>query len=149
MESVDGLSQMTSIDMRIDLRGADVRVPKQFLNHAQISAARHQVRRKGVAQQVRMHPANASNAGVLSNNLPQCYALNGATSVRKEQTKRIARIRKARQVRPQIRHIRLHGINRWHTKRNNPLLVSLANDIHNSQCLIEVIHLQRAHFTGT
>jgi hypothetical protein len=42
-----------------------------------------------------------------------------------------------------------HRINRWNTNRNNPLLVSLANDIHNSKRFIEVIHLQRAHFTGT
>ena len=48
------LSQVLKIQMRIDLRRADVFVAKQFLNGTQVARGLQQVRGKGVAQHVRM-----------------------------------------------------------------------------------------------
>src|SRR6476660_3089036 len=39
--------------VRVDLRGRDVRVPEQFLNHAQVGPILQQVARESVAQDVR------------------------------------------------------------------------------------------------
>ena len=40
-------------DVRVNLRRADVRVPEQFLDHAQVRAALEQVRGEAVPQHVR------------------------------------------------------------------------------------------------
>src|SRR5271154_2441192 len=46
--------KMLKIKVGIDLRGADVGVPEQFLDRAQIAAGLKQMRRKGMAQQMRV-----------------------------------------------------------------------------------------------
>jgi hypothetical protein len=49
-----GIAQGAAFDRRIDLRRGDVRMPEHLLDGTQVSAARQEVRRKGVPQQVRL-----------------------------------------------------------------------------------------------
>ena len=48
------LSQLRTIDMRVDLRGRYIGVPQDLLQHAKVRTARKHVSGKGVAQRVRM-----------------------------------------------------------------------------------------------
>ena len=48
------LSQLRSIDMRVDLRGRYIGMPQDFLQHAQVGTARKHVGGKRVAQRVGM-----------------------------------------------------------------------------------------------
>ena len=59
MARVDQLDQPRAVDMGVDLRRRDVGMAEQRLQHAQVRAARQQVRRKGVAQDVRADPLRA------------------------------------------------------------------------------------------
>ena len=56
MARVDQLNQPRRVDMRIDFGRRDIGVPQHRLQRAQVSAAFEQVRRKGMAQDVRAHP---------------------------------------------------------------------------------------------
>ena len=56
MAAVDQFDQPRAVDMGIDLRRRDVGMAEQRLQHAQVGAARQQVRREGVAQDVRADP---------------------------------------------------------------------------------------------
>ena len=60
---VDQLNQPRAVDMGVNLRRGDVGVAKQRLQHAQVGAARQQVRGERVAQDMRADPVGR-NAGV-------------------------------------------------------------------------------------
>jgi len=49
--------QPVSRDVRVNLRGADVRVAEQFLDHPQICAVFQQMRCEAMTQHVRCHIA--------------------------------------------------------------------------------------------
>ena len=49
------LRQVLEIEMRVDLGGADVRVPEQLLHGAQVAGGFQQVTGEAVPQKVRMH----------------------------------------------------------------------------------------------
>ena len=50
------LGQLRTVDMRVDLRGRNIGMPQDLLQHAQVRAAREHVGGKGVAQGVGMKP---------------------------------------------------------------------------------------------
>src|SRR6185437_11983949 len=62
MEFPVNFPQPASRDMCVNFRRADVRVAKQFLNHAQIRAMLQQMRRKTVPQHVRRDVPRNSRA---------------------------------------------------------------------------------------
>ena len=51
------IAQTISGDVRVNFRRADVRMPQQFLDHAQIRAVFQQMRREAVSQHVRRNVA--------------------------------------------------------------------------------------------
>ena len=55
MRFVVDAGQVREIKVRVDLRRTDVGMPQEFLDAAQVAARLEQVRREGMAQQVRMH----------------------------------------------------------------------------------------------
>ena len=57
MEFAVDVPQPVAGDVRVNFRGADVRVAEQFLDDAQIRAMLQQVRREAVPQHVRRHVA--------------------------------------------------------------------------------------------
>lgn len=58
------LGQLGSVNMRVDLRGRDIRMPQDLLEHAQVRAASEHVGRKRVPQRMRMQPLDAHRAAV-------------------------------------------------------------------------------------
>ena len=59
------------IDVRIDLRGRNVRVPEHFLDDAQVGAVAEQMRRKTVTEKMRIDIFFQPGVSrVLLNNLP-------------------------------------------------------------------------------
>ena len=48
-----GLGDLLLIDVRINLRGADIRMAEHLLNRADLRAMRQQMRRKAMPQHVR------------------------------------------------------------------------------------------------
>ena len=50
------LGQLRAVDMRVDLRGRNVGMPQNLLQHAQVGTARKHVGGKGVAQGMGMEP---------------------------------------------------------------------------------------------
>lgn len=50
------LGQLRTVNMRVDLRGRNIGMPQDLLQHAQVRAAREHVGGKGVAQGVGMKP---------------------------------------------------------------------------------------------
>src|SRR5208283_3703362 len=55
MRGVIYLRQMLKVQLRVDLRGADVGVSQELLDAAQVAAGFEQVRRKGVAKHMWVH----------------------------------------------------------------------------------------------
>src|SRR5512132_1358546 len=55
MRFVDERLEPRLLNVRVDLRGADVRVPEQLLDAAQIRAVRQHMARERMAQDVRRH----------------------------------------------------------------------------------------------
>ena len=55
MRRVVDLRQRLEVEVRVDLRGGDARVPQHFLHRAQVLRGLQHVSGEGVAQQVRMH----------------------------------------------------------------------------------------------
>src|SRR5262245_18938282 len=50
-----GLRQMLEVEVGVDLRRGNARVPQHLLHRAQVTARLQQVRGKGMPQRVRMH----------------------------------------------------------------------------------------------
>ena len=55
MRSIVNLCQMLEIQMGIDLRGSDMRMPQHFLNSTQITAGLQQMGSERVSQNMRMY----------------------------------------------------------------------------------------------
>ena len=59
---------MLPIEMRIHLRGRNIRMPQHLLHRAQVAAGLQQVRGEGMAQHMRMHMhAQAQLFGPMAN----------------------------------------------------------------------------------
>ena len=56
MPGIDQFDKPCSIDMGIDLRGRDIGMAQQRLEHAQIRATSKQMGREGMAEDVGAHP---------------------------------------------------------------------------------------------
>ena len=56
MPGIDQFDQPRAVDVGIDLRRRNIGVAKQRLEHAKVGPAGKQMRRKGVAQDVRTDP---------------------------------------------------------------------------------------------
>ena len=69
------------INMGIDLRCANVAVPKKFLNNAKVSAPSQHVCCKTVAKGVRVHIIKASSFCNPINDLPNGHALERSSSI--------------------------------------------------------------------
>src|SRR5438132_124589 len=83
--------------LRVQLRGRQVRVPQHLLQRAQITAARQQMRGQGVAQRVRAHARlQPSSARVALNDLVQALAAQRAAAVIDEQPSLRARSQERR-----------------------------------------------------
>src|SRR4051812_29262175 len=62
------------IDMRVDLRGGDIRMPEHLLDDAQVGAVAQQVRGKRMPQQVRVNvDAHARELRDFFYNLPDAH----------------------------------------------------------------------------
>ena len=59
-----------SIDVGVDLRGADIRMAEQLLDHAQVRPTAHHVRREAVAKHVWMDALESCDRCVLAHDLP-------------------------------------------------------------------------------
>ena len=74
------LGQLRTVDMRVDLRGRNIGMSQDLLQHAQVGTAREHVRGKGVALGVGMEPHQPHLAPI-----PLAYRMHGlarqATSV--------------------------------------------------------------------
>ena len=57
MKPLMNFPQSVAGDVCVNFRGADVRVPQQFLDHAQVRAVLQQMRGETVSQHVRRHVA--------------------------------------------------------------------------------------------
>src|SRR5215204_4746518 len=68
-------SKVLAIDVRIDLRRRDVRMPKHFLDRSQIGASLEQMGRKRMAERVRRHVlVDAGALDVFAQDLPRPHA---------------------------------------------------------------------------
>ena len=72
--------------VRIELRCGDIGVPEQFLDHAKVGAAIKEVRRKRVAQRVRVNlPAKTSGTGGGSDRCPRRLTAKASATTRQQQ----------------------------------------------------------------
>lgn len=69
------------VHVGIDLRGADIGVTEEFLDDAEIGAAREQVGCEGVTEDVGVNVCEAGHRGVLLDDLPDGDPLEGAGAV--------------------------------------------------------------------
>lgn len=58
------LGQLRAVDMRVDLRGRDIGMAQNLLQHTQVGTAREHVGGKGVAQGMGMEPHQSHLAPV-------------------------------------------------------------------------------------
>lgn len=74
------LGQLRAVDMRVDLRGRNIGMAQNLLQHTQVGTAREHVGGKGVAQSVGVEPNQPHLAPI-----PLAYRMHGlarqATSV--------------------------------------------------------------------
>ena len=145
MEGSDGVAQVAAVDVRVDLRGADVGMAQEFLDHAEVRAARHQVRGERMAQEVRVHAADPRGKRILAHQLPDGHALERAAGVGEEQAVAVAAVVEAHEVRAQLRHVALHRVDGGLADRHDALLVALADHVDDAERLVEVVDLERAH----
>src|SRR5713226_4275822 len=68
------------IDVRVDLRGGDVRMSEHGLHRAQVGAALEQVGGEAVPQRVRVHAAQPRRARVAAEQLPESLARHAAAA---------------------------------------------------------------------
>ena len=66
------LSQLRTIDMRVDMRGRNIGMAQNLLQHTQVGTAREHVGGKGVAQGVGMEPNQPHLAPI-----PLAYRMHG------------------------------------------------------------------------
>ena len=72
MSLVVDLCEVLEVEVGVDLRGADIRVAKQFLHGTQVAAGFQQVTGKGVAQDMgRYFFSYAGNSCLFLDNLPE------------------------------------------------------------------------------
>src|SRR5918999_44579 len=81
-------AQVSAVDVRIDLCGRDVGVPKHFLHGAEVGSPFKEMCRERVTQGVWRHTfVDAGPVHVLAQDLPRTHpAERGATRVEKERT---------------------------------------------------------------
>ena len=81
--------QAAAGDVRVNLRGADVRVAEQFLDHAQIRAVLQQMRRETVPQHVRRDVAlNPGAADPIFDAQPQRHRRERRAALRQKNIRR-------------------------------------------------------------
>jgi hypothetical protein len=72
--------------VRIELRCSDIGVPEQLLDHAKVSAAIEEVRRKRVTQRVRVNlPAETGGAGGSSDRRPRRLTAKASATTRQQE----------------------------------------------------------------
>lgn len=76
--------------VRVELRCGDISVPEQFLDHAKVGAAIKEVRRKRVAQRMRVNlPAKASGTGGGPDHRPRRLSAQASATTRQQQRRRL------------------------------------------------------------
>ena len=128
-------------DVRIYLRGRDVAVAEQRLDHSQIGAALQQVRRERVAQDVRgERPGDAGVHRVVTHHPPERLPRHAAPAMGNEQD----RLVRLGPLRPHLGEVALdQGPSRL-AERHHPALTALAQHRQVAAAQLEVGQLQRA-----
>src|SRR5437773_5987320 len=90
MEVLVNLAEALAVDVRVDLRGGDVRVSQHHLHAAQIGAPLQKVRCERVAQHVGAELAtDADGAPVGFEDLPEALAAHGLAAVVEKERGRV------------------------------------------------------------
>ncbi len=112
--------------MRVDLRGANAGMSKQFLDDSQVRAMLQQVGSEAVPQHVRGHVSTDSRAAnPLLDPQPKCYRGESGSALCKEHVAGCARLHKLRTAAIQIL---LQRSDCFGTDRHNAFLVAFADN---------------------
>lgn len=80
MIALEDLPKARSVDLRVDLRRADVGVAKEFLHDSQVRAADDQMRREAVAEDMRVHLPQPGPGGGPADDLPDRDSIKRPTA---------------------------------------------------------------------
>lgn len=136
-----GVGQRRAVDRGVDLRRGDVGMAEHLLDRAQVRAAFQQVRREGVAQQVRLHRhRDAGAAGGLLH--PEPESLPGDRHPARAEEERAARPGPG-QLRPARPEVGLQRGERGLADRDDAVLGALARHADEPRLRVEGLDLQR------
>src|SRR5258708_5029123 len=123
---IDSLSQSRTNYVRINLRGGNVRVAEHRLHASEVGAALEQMRRKGVAENVRREVVkNTGLAAISAQELPKSLPRHGAAAGRYEQ---VGTGTPLQQEGPRRVQIDVHRLDRRRPDRNQAVFVALAQN---------------------
>src|SRR5690349_7741254 len=118
--------QVVAVDVRVQLRGGEVRVAEHFLDGAEVGATLEQVGRERVPQGVRRHPLRQPGEPRRTlDDAPRAYARQGrAAGVEKYQPPSLPLV----EAGTDLACVQRHGTQRAPTHRHDSLLRALTED---------------------
>src|SRR5688500_15066248 len=133
------LNQLRRVDMCVALRGAQSRVPQQFLNGAQVGAALQKVRGKGVTQRMWTDAELGAALGHIAVHQPMDAASrqSRAAIVHEHRVALLARDGQGHAIFEPLAQRALGRVIEWH----DPLLRSLAHHAHSSRAQVDILHV--------
>ena len=137
--------EVCAVDVRVDLRGGDVRVAEELLHDAEVGAADEHVGREGMAEHVRMHLGAADGAGGSLDDLVNGDALERSPCAREQQLVS-AEPGAAVELWAAVLEVLLDGIKRGLRDGDDALLVPLADDGEHALLDVHAAEVERADF---
>ena len=139
------IPQPRTVHVRVHLRRGDVGMPKEFLHHAEVRAARQQVRGEAVPEHVRMNALESGRRRVPLHDLPHGDSLQRPTGPRQKEPAEVPAIRFGQQ-RSAIRQVRFDRRRGRSPDGYQSLFAALARDANNAERFVQVRQPHSAHF---
>ena len=144
--SLEDISKVRSIYMCVDLRGSDVRVPKEVLNHPEVRSALNQVGRETVAKHVGVDPRKAGNGRIFSHNLPDCHSLERSPTTGEQKAMIITAIGEASEFRASFLEVGIGPVPSRFTNRDHSSPFTLSVDRQKHRFDVVFIQTDPTHF---
>ena len=140
VRALEGGTQGAVAEMGVDLGRRHRRVAEQLLHDAQVGAALEQVRREGVAQDVRRHGLLDADSSRVPAHDPEHALAGDAAAARVEQE--CGRFLLLAEERPAAGEVATGGVGREAAHRDDALAPALALDAHEAALEIEIARAQ-------